>query len=198
MPCGLGQSERQALSSTPDHPALTTRLPTAPPPLPACTCSPVPQVMLARWLDYRGQASRQNLLWGFLNARFQTGLRNLLDGAILQTGAPAMFLPAGINLHSIACMPHRWRMGGPPTRRFWPKIAVSKWPEVAGGHAFVPLVQLDQVGKPGSRAWPSLAAGREQGVGGEVDQFACVDELPFDFVRRRLSVVLQARHQLLG
>lgn len=35
-------------------------------------------------------------------------------------------------------------------------------------------------------------------MGGEVDQFACVDELPFDFVRRRLSVVLQARHQLLG
>lgn len=51
---------------------------------PALSCSV--QVMLARWLDYRGEESRQALLWGFLNARFQTGLRNLLDGAILQTG----------------------------------------------------------------------------------------------------------------
>jgi len=46
------------------------------------------QVMLARWLDYRGEESRQVLLWAFLNARFQTGLRNLLDGAILETGEP--------------------------------------------------------------------------------------------------------------
>ncbi|KAI7845547.1 hypothetical protein COHA_000966 [Chlorella ohadii] len=77
------------------------------------------EVMLARWLDYRGEESRQALLWAFLNARFQTGLRNLLDGAILETG-------------------------------------------------------------------------RQQGVGSEVEKFSCVDELPFDFVRRRLSVVLQA------
>lgn len=119
--------------STPDHPALPTRLPTAPPPLPACTCSLVPQVMLARWLDYRGQASRQTLLWGFLNARFQTGLRNLLDGAILQTGAHAMFLPAGMDLHSIACMPHPGAWVAHPPGASGPKLQLASGPKLQVG-----------------------------------------------------------------
>ena len=64
------------------------------------------QVMLARWLDYRGEESRQALLWAFLNARFQTGLRNLLDGAILETGEPRKGgMPHSIYLPRMAAPP---------------------------------------------------------------------------------------------
>ncbi|KAL4451583.1 hypothetical protein ABPG75_007245 [Micractinium tetrahymenae] len=76
------------------------------------------QVVLTRWLDWRGAKSPQALSFAFLNAFFQTGSRNLLDAAILGSGKAA-------------------------------------------------------------------------GLEGEAERFERLDELPFDFVRRRLSVVLQ-------
>lgn len=39
-----------------------------------------------RWMDWRGRESVGVLRWGFLNAYFQTGVRNLMDAAILQEG----------------------------------------------------------------------------------------------------------------
>lgn len=44
------------------------------------------QVVLMRWLDWHGQESGAVLRWGFLNSYFQTGIRNLLDTAILREG----------------------------------------------------------------------------------------------------------------
>lgn len=123
--------------------------------------------MLARWLDYRGEESQQALLWGYLNARFQTGLRNLLDGAILQTGG-------AVGAAGMAMLWQHEQLASKALRR----PVQSKFP--------APCTIREAV-------QPSCTAGREQGVGGEVEQFCCVDELPFDFVRRRLSVVLQAR-----
>ncbi|KAL4428800.1 hypothetical protein ABPG77_005238 [Micractinium sp. CCAP 211/92] len=76
------------------------------------------QVVLTRWLDCRGAESAPVLRYGFLNAFFQTGSRNLLDAAILDSGKAA-------------------------------------------------------------------------GLEGEAVHYERLDELPFDFVRRRLSVVLQ-------
>jgi magnesium-transporting ATPase (P-type) len=37
----------------------------------------------------------------------------------------------------------------------------------------------------------STDAGRVEGLGGEASRYELLDELPFDFLRRRLSVVLQ-------
>jgi hypothetical protein len=37
-------------------------------------------------MDWRGGESREVLRWGFLNSHFQTGIRNLLDFAILNEG----------------------------------------------------------------------------------------------------------------
>ncbi|PSC67815.1 Receptor of activated kinase C component of 40S small ribosomal subunit [Micractinium conductrix] len=82
------------------------------------------EVVLTRWLDWRGEENAGALRWASLNARFQTGNRNLLDAAILQSA-------------------------------------------------------------------------RQEGLEGDAAAFACVDELPFDFARRRLSVILQARHVTL-
>lgn len=39
-----------------------------------------------RWLDWRGQNGGSALRWAWLNSHFQTGLRNLLDNAILREG----------------------------------------------------------------------------------------------------------------
>ncbi|PSC67133.1 magnesium-translocating P-type ATPase, partial [Micractinium conductrix] len=44
------------------------------------------EVVLTRWLDWRGEENAGALRWASLNARFQTGNRNLLDAAILQSG----------------------------------------------------------------------------------------------------------------
>jgi Mg2+-importing ATPase len=44
------------------------------------------QVVLTRWLDWRGRECEDALRFGFLNSYFQAGLPNLLDAAILQSG----------------------------------------------------------------------------------------------------------------
>jgi Mg2+-importing ATPase len=54
-----------------------------------CRCRLAAQVVLTRWLDWRGRACEDALRFGFLNSYFQTGLPNLLDAAILQSGEAA-------------------------------------------------------------------------------------------------------------
>lgn len=44
------------------------------------------QVVLTRWLDWRGVESGPALRFAFLKAFLQTGARNLLDSAILDSG----------------------------------------------------------------------------------------------------------------
>ncbi|MEU8763698.1 magnesium-translocating P-type ATPase [Streptomyces sp. NPDC048659] len=41
------------------------------------------RIVLDRYLDVRGDEDREVLEYGYLNAHFQTGLRNLMDGAIV-------------------------------------------------------------------------------------------------------------------
>eukprot|EP00887_Chlorella_sp_A99_P007863 scaffold20.g7863.t1 len=87
------------------------------------------EVVLMRWLDWRGRKSPHALRWGFLNASFQasqrmTGIRSILDTAVIREGA--------------------------------------------------------REGRCG-----------EEGLGDDACHFDVLDEIPFDFVRRRVSVVLQ-------
>lgn len=59
--------------------------------------------MLTCWLDWRGEESGAALRWAFLNAHFQTGLRNLLDAAILRSGRwPGVAAPA-VKLGPLPC-----------------------------------------------------------------------------------------------
>lgn len=53
-------------------------------------------MVLTRWLDWRGEENAGALRWASLNARFQTGNRNLLDAAILQSGEGGGCAPACI------------------------------------------------------------------------------------------------------
>ncbi len=61
------------------------------------------QVVLTRWLDWRGVKSAPVLRYGFLNAFFQTGSRNLLDAAILDSGWRPTKQSTYLSLHRSAC-----------------------------------------------------------------------------------------------
>ncbi|KAG0000481.1 hypothetical protein BGZ80_006357 [Entomortierella chlamydospora] len=98
------------------------------------------KVVLVRHLDYHGKASIHSLQLAFLNSRFQTGLKNLLDVAVVQ---------------------------------YFEKTA-----------SVLPMYE-------------SLANDKEAGSGLTpaavtfASRYLKIDEIPFDFVRRRMSVVLK-------
>ncbi|KAG0004230.1 hypothetical protein BGZ79_009896 [Entomortierella chlamydospora] len=98
------------------------------------------KVVLVRHLDYNGKASKQSLQLAFLNSRFQTGLKNLLDVAV-----------------------------------------VEYFEKTASGLPMYDSEEKDK--KVGSGLTPvavTFAA-----------RYIKLDEIPFDFVRRRMSVVLK-------
>ncbi|KAG0275363.1 hypothetical protein BGZ95_008866 [Linnemannia exigua] len=102
------------------------------------------KVILVRHLDYHGKASLQSLQLAFLNSRFQTGLKNLLDVAVVE---------------------------------YFEKTASE-----------LPLYNENI---------PALTNGKDVGSGLTAaavtfaSRYQKLDEIPFDFVRRRMSVVLK-------
>ncbi|KAF9580821.1 hypothetical protein BGW38_002377 [Lunasporangiospora selenospora] len=98
------------------------------------------KVVLVRHLDYHGRASIQSLQLAFLNSRFQTGLKNLLDVAVVE---------------------------------YFEKTA-STLP------AYEPLGSGKEIGSGLTPAAVTFSS-----------RYNKLDEIPFDFVRRRMSVVLQ-------
>ncbi|KAI1296376.1 hypothetical protein EDD11_007362 [Mortierella claussenii] len=98
------------------------------------------KVVLVRHLDYHGKASKQSLQLAFLNSRFQTGLKNLLDVAVVE---------------------------------YFEKTAsaLPMYESVDNGNAI------------GSGMTPAAVT--------FADRYEKLDEIPFDFVRRRMSVVLK-------
>ncbi|KAG0075688.1 hypothetical protein BGZ90_009597 [Linnemannia elongata] len=102
------------------------------------------KVILVRHLDYHGKASMQSLQLAFLNSRFQTGLKNLLDVAVVE---------------------------------YFEKTAS----ELPAYDESVPPSANGKEGGSGLTAAAVTFAARYQKL----------DEIPFDFVRRRMSVVLK-------
>ncbi|KAH7049027.1 magnesium-transporting ATPase, P-type 1 [Linnemannia elongata] len=102
------------------------------------------KVILVRHLDYHGKASMQSLQLAFLNSRFQTGLKNLLDVAVVE---------------------------------YFEKTA-SELP--AYDESVLPSANGKEVGSGLTAAAVTFAA-----------RYRKLDEIPFDFVRRRMSVVLK-------
>ncbi|KAF8941175.1 hypothetical protein BGZ58_001456 [Dissophora ornata] len=98
------------------------------------------KVVLVRHLDYHGKASKQTLQLAFLNSRFQTGLKNLLDVAVVE---------------------------------YFEKTASA-----------LPMYETVGNGKEvGSGLTPAAVT--------FAARYFKLDEIPFDFVRRRMSVVLK-------
>lgn len=99
---------------------------------------PALQVMLTCWLDARGEESAAALRWAYLTAHFQTGLRSVLDAAILQSGAGArrasVLLRCGVHRSAAArrtagcCTLHPQRLLQ-GRRRGWPpwRSATARW-----------------------------------------------------------------------
>jgi Mg2+-importing ATPase len=96
------------------------------------------QVMLKRHVDYFGKTAAFPLQLAFLNSYFQTGLKNLLD------------------------------------------VAIIEFVEKLNGTSFEP-----NIGNTNKREIPIAS------------RFSKVDEIPFDFVRRRMSVILQSTKECL-
>jgi Mg2+-importing ATPase len=96
------------------------------------------QVVLMRHIDYFGKTAAFPLQFAFLNSYFQTGLKNLLDVAVIE------FVE---KLHGISIEPN--------------------------------------IGNEVNREIPIAS------------RFVKVDEIPFDFVRRRMSVILQSINERL-
>ncbi|KAG0321815.1 hypothetical protein BGZ97_010246 [Linnemannia gamsii] len=104
------------------------------------------KVILVRHLDYHGKASMQSLQLAFLNSRFQTGLKNLLDVAVVE---------------------------------YFEKTA-SELPLYSDEGVPPPTTNGKEVGSGLTAAAVTFAA-----------RYQKLDEIPFDFVRRRMSVVLK-------
>ncbi|KAG0202337.1 hypothetical protein BGX28_005125 [Mortierella sp. GBA30] len=98
------------------------------------------KVVLVRHLDYHGKSSAHTLQLAFLNSRFQTGLKNLLDVAVVE---------------------------------YFEKTA-SELPN------YESVGDDKKIGSGMTAAAVTFAA-----------RYLKLDEIPFDFVRRRMSVVLQ-------
>ncbi|KAF8975465.1 hypothetical protein BGZ46_009110 [Entomortierella lignicola] len=98
------------------------------------------KVVLVRHLDFNGKASIQSLQLAFLNSRFQTGLKNLLDVAVVE---------------------------------YFEKTAsaLPMYEAISNG---------EEAGSGLTPAAVTFAA-----------RYLKLDEIPFDFVRRRMSVVLK-------
>ncbi|KAG0366877.1 hypothetical protein BC939DRAFT_158432 [Gamsiella multidivaricata] len=97
------------------------------------------KVVLVRHLDYHGKASMHSLQLAFLNSRFQTGLKNLLDVAVVE---------------------------------YFEKTASA-----------LPMYESGNGKDVGTNLKPAAVA--------FAARYLKQDEIPFDFVRRRMSVVLQ-------
>ncbi|KAG0217046.1 hypothetical protein BGX33_011571 [Mortierella sp. NVP41] len=107
------------------------------------------KVILVRHLDYHGKASIQSLQLAFLNSRFQTGLKNLLDVAVVEYfEKTASELPM-----------------------YDKAVAVPSPTTTTSGK---------EIGSGLTAAAVTFAA-----------RYKKLDEVPFDFVRRRMSVVLK-------
>jgi Mg2+-importing ATPase len=104
------------------------------------------KVILVRHLDYHGKASMQSLQLAFLNSRFQTGLKNLLDVAVVE---------------------------------YFEKTA-SELPLYSDEGVPPPTTNGKEVGSGLTATAVTFAA-----------RYQKLDEIPFDFVRRRMSVVLK-------
>ncbi|KAF9126553.1 hypothetical protein BGW39_006544 [Mortierella sp. 14UC] len=102
------------------------------------------KVILVRHLDYHGKASMQSLLLAFLNSRFQTGLKNLLDVAVVE---------------------------------YFEKTASE-------------LPFYDE-NVPASTHSKEVESGLTAATVTFASRYQKLDEIPFDFVRRRMSVVLK-------
>ncbi|MDO4436832.1 MAG: magnesium-translocating P-type ATPase [Coriobacteriaceae bacterium] len=99
------------------------------------------KIVLARYLDVLGNPSDRVLRHAYLNSLFQTGLRNLMDEAIIERAE---------------------------------KLA-------AGGRSMDAKAQ-----RAGGRTSPEAGA-----ISDARSQWHLVDEIPFDFERRRMSVVVE-------
>ncbi|CAO3564724.1 unnamed protein product [Mortierella alpina] len=97
------------------------------------------KVVLVRHLDYHGKSSIHTLQLAFLNSRFQTGLKNLLDVAVVE---------------------------------YFERSAVSE--------SFGNDKQAGLGIPPAALAFSA--------------HYLMLDEIPFDFVRRRMSVVIENNH----
>ncbi|KAG0369839.1 hypothetical protein BGX24_002264 [Mortierella sp. AD032] len=102
------------------------------------------KVILVRHLDYHGKASLQSLQLAFLNSRFQTGLKNLLDVAVVE---------------------------------YFEKTASE-----------LPLYDENV---PTSTNGKDIGSGLTAAAVTFASRYQKLDEIPFDFVRRRMSVVLK-------
>ncbi|KAG0047920.1 hypothetical protein BGZ83_007116 [Gryganskiella cystojenkinii] len=99
------------------------------------------KVVLVRHLDFHGEASIHSLQLAFLNSRFQTGLKNLLDVAVVE---------------------------------YFEKTASA-------------LPMYESLGEDG----PAFGSGLTAAATTFAARYLKLDEIPFDFVRRRMSVVLR-------
>lgn len=99
------------------------------------------KVVLVRHLDFHGKASIHSLQLAFLNSRFQTGLKNLLDVAVVE---------------------------------YFEKTASA-------------LPMYESLGEDG----PAMGSGLTPAAITFASRYLKLDEIPFDFVRRRMSVVLR-------
>ncbi|GJJ72583.1 P-type Mg2+ transporter [Entomortierella parvispora] len=99
------------------------------------------KVVLVRHLDFHGKASIHSLQLAFLNSRFQTGLKNLLDVAVVE---------------------------------YFEKTASA-------------LPMYESLGEDA----PPMGSGLTPAAVTFAARYLKLDEIPFDFVRRRMSVVLR-------
>lgn len=135
------------------------------------------KIVLERHLDVLGNASDRVLRHAYLNSMFQTGLRNLMDEAIIEraeglaAGGRSMDAraqqAAACDADGVAMRPGA---GASPEAVSGSSAGAS--PEAASG--------------PSARISPEAAA-----IACARDQWHLVDEIPFDFDRRRMSVVVE-------
>lgn len=114
------------------------------------------KIVLERHLDVLGAPSDRVLRHAYLNSLFQTGLRNLMDEAIIER---AEALAAG-----------GWSMDARAGRTS---------PGTPG-----------QAGAGASPAAPRRTSPEANAIAAAREQWRLVDEIPFDFDRRRMSVVV--------
>ncbi|GJJ75433.1 P-type Mg2+ transporter [Entomortierella parvispora] len=99
------------------------------------------RVVLVRHLDFMGNASMRSLQFAFLNSRFQTGLKNLLDVAVVE---------------------------------YFEKTASA-------------LPMYESLSEDG----PAVGSGLTPAAVTFASRYLKLDEIPFDFVRRRMSVIIK-------
>ena len=157
------------------------------------------KIVLERHLDVLGAPSDRVLRHAYLNSLFQTGLRNLMDEAIIEraealaAGGPSMDARAGE-------VQERNDSGAAPMRIAETNACATvknlspQAPESvsAGNNAAHNRSSLEAspiaagAGALGTRISPEAAA-----IAAARNQWRLTDEIPFDFDRRRMSVVVE-------